>query len=148
MPGSQVLKSILKKSLPHNPPGTFQPSAKITPEKRPSQPLLGQRGSRVRPAPGPHAQQGGAAARFPLLLRSQAPAPSSPSHSHSEPTPGATATTEQKSKVKLQMKTRPEQTLPVGPPACSPGGPLWACTAHTALEPLRKAFQKPGLGVD
>lgn len=39
MPGSQVLKSIKKKSLPHNPPGPFQPSTKIIPENRPYQPL-------------------------------------------------------------------------------------------------------------
>lgn len=40
MPGSQVLKSIKKKkkkSLPHNPPGTFQPSTKIIPENCPYQ---------------------------------------------------------------------------------------------------------------
>lgn len=169
-----MLKSIKKKSLPHNPPGTFQPSAKITPENHPSQPLhwsarepvCASQPSPCHPAPaaalsraGPGPARFPGAARFPPLLHSQAPARSSPSHSHSEPTPGVTATTEQKSKVKLRIKTRPEQTLPVSPPAAlgvrAPLAPLEpASPSRRALglrcshphDHCRKPSKSPGWG--
>ena len=151
MPGSQVLKSIKKKkkkSLPHNPPGTFQPSTKIIPETVHISPSISQPGSlRVARLPSPRALQ------FSPPLCSQAPALSSPPHSHYEPTPGVTATTEQKAKAKLRVKTRPEQPCLSARPRprrslTAPCGKLWAHSRLAAHRPLREAFQKPGLGAD